>query len=194
MATFNVQYTCSLANANLLSYPRSCIGREFCFRNLYFYFWLGESTSTASQKSKDLNKVSLLYQDLAHTPNLEMLLQLKTRHKNSVTICLIFAWTILGQVKTCCQFKLFRLLKSILSLHLFFTPVWMLKLEFILFRLTFSVAASKFGRYVLKVTSMWCDFTVNLLRILSRDDRIQITHNFQNNQIKYKISKTCILI
>ena len=71
MATFNVQYTCSLANANLLSYLRSCKGREFCFRNLYFYFRHGERTSTASQltspanqKGKDLNKVSLLLQDL----------------------------------------------------------------------------------------------------------------------------------
>ena len=41
------------------------------FRNPYFYFRHGESTSTASQltspvsqKSKDLNKVSLLLQDL----------------------------------------------------------------------------------------------------------------------------------
>ena len=47
-------------------------GAILCFRNLYFYFRHGESTSTASQlsspasqKSKDLNKVSLLLQDLA---------------------------------------------------------------------------------------------------------------------------------
>ena len=46
-------------------------GAILCFRNLYFYFRHGESTSTASlltspasQKSKDLNKVSLLLQDL----------------------------------------------------------------------------------------------------------------------------------
>ena len=46
-------------------------GAILCFRNLYFYFRLGESTSTASQltspasqKSKDLNKVPLLFQDL----------------------------------------------------------------------------------------------------------------------------------
>ena len=46
-------------------------GAILCFRNLYFYFWHGESTSTASQltspasqKSKDLNKVLLLLQDL----------------------------------------------------------------------------------------------------------------------------------
>ena len=46
-------------------------GEKFCFRNLYFYFLHGESTSTASQltspasqKSKDLNKVLLLLQDL----------------------------------------------------------------------------------------------------------------------------------
>ena len=38
-------------------------GEKFCFRNLNFYFRHGESTSTASQKSKDLNKVSLLLQD-----------------------------------------------------------------------------------------------------------------------------------
>ena len=47
-------------------------GAILCFRNPYFYFWHGESTSTASQltspasqKSKDLNKVLLLLQDLA---------------------------------------------------------------------------------------------------------------------------------
>ena len=46
-------------------------GAILCFRNPYFYFRHGESTSTASQltspasqKSKDLNKVSLLLQDL----------------------------------------------------------------------------------------------------------------------------------
>ena len=39
-------------------------GEELCYRNLYFYFQHGESTSTASQKSKDLNKVSILLQDL----------------------------------------------------------------------------------------------------------------------------------
>ena len=46
-------------------------GEKFCFRNLDFYFQHGESTSRASQltspasqKSKDLNKVSLLLQDL----------------------------------------------------------------------------------------------------------------------------------
>ena len=54
-----------------MHYPRSCKGAILCFRNPYFYFWHGESTSTASQltspasqKSKDLNKVSLLLQDL----------------------------------------------------------------------------------------------------------------------------------
>ena len=36
-------------------------GENFCFRNLDFYFRHRESTSTASQKSKDLNKVSLLF-------------------------------------------------------------------------------------------------------------------------------------
>ena len=40
-------------------------GAKLCFRYPYFYFWHGESTSTASQKSKDLNKVPLLLQDLA---------------------------------------------------------------------------------------------------------------------------------
>ena len=46
-------------------------GAILYFRNPYFYFRYGESTSTASQltspasqKSKDLNKVSLLLQDL----------------------------------------------------------------------------------------------------------------------------------
>ena len=49
-------------------------GAILCFRNPYFYFRLGESTSTASQltspasqKSKDLYKVLLLLQDLALT-------------------------------------------------------------------------------------------------------------------------------
>ena len=47
------------------SHPRSCKRSDTCcFRNLYFYFGHGESTSTASQKSKDLKKVSLLLQDL----------------------------------------------------------------------------------------------------------------------------------
>ena len=46
-------------------------GAILCFRNPYFYFQHGESTSTASQlaspaiqKSKDLKKVPLLLQDL----------------------------------------------------------------------------------------------------------------------------------
>ena len=46
-------------------------GEKFCFRNLDFYFRHGESTSTASQltssasqKSKDLNNVLLLLQEL----------------------------------------------------------------------------------------------------------------------------------
>ena len=49
-------------------------GAILCYRNPYFYFRHGESTSTASQltspasqKSKDLNKVSLLLQDLGPT-------------------------------------------------------------------------------------------------------------------------------
>ena len=47
-------------------------GAILCFRNPYFYFQHGESTSTASQltcpasqKSKDFKKVPLLLQDLA---------------------------------------------------------------------------------------------------------------------------------
>ena len=43
-------------------------GAILCFRNPYFYFQHKESTSTASQKSKDLNKVWLLLQDLDLTP------------------------------------------------------------------------------------------------------------------------------
>ena len=43
-------------------------GAILCFRNLDFYFRHGESTSTASQKSKNLNKVPLLLQDLALIP------------------------------------------------------------------------------------------------------------------------------
>ena len=51
-------------------------GAKLCFRNPYFYFWHGESTSTASQltspasqKSKDLNKVLLLLQELGWHPS-----------------------------------------------------------------------------------------------------------------------------
>ena len=51
-------------------------GVILCFRNLYFYFRHGDSTSTtsqltspASQKSKDLNKVPLLLQDLSLNKN-----------------------------------------------------------------------------------------------------------------------------
>ena len=43
-------------------------GAKLCFRYPYFYFIHGERTSTASQKSEDLNKVSLLLQDLDTTP------------------------------------------------------------------------------------------------------------------------------
>ena len=38
-------------------------GEKFCFRNLNFYFRHGESTSTARQKSKDLNKDQNIYQE-----------------------------------------------------------------------------------------------------------------------------------
>ena len=58
-------------------------GAILCFRNLYFYFRHGESTSTASQltspaiqKSKDLNKVLLLLQYIAFTylPNINVMI------------------------------------------------------------------------------------------------------------------------
>ena len=39
-------------------------GEIFCFRYPYFYFQHGESISTASQLSKDSNKVPLLLQNL----------------------------------------------------------------------------------------------------------------------------------
>ena len=49
-------------------------GAILCFRNPYFYFRYGESTSTASQltstasqKSQDLNNVPLLLQNLVST-------------------------------------------------------------------------------------------------------------------------------
>ena len=41
-------------------------GEKFCFRNLDFYFRHKENTSPASQKSKDLNKVLLLYKTLPY--------------------------------------------------------------------------------------------------------------------------------
>ena len=50
-------------------------GEKFCFRYLDFYFWHGESTSTASQltspasqNSQDINKVSPLLQNLDINP------------------------------------------------------------------------------------------------------------------------------
>ena len=52
--------------------PQGFVKEVFCFRYPYFYFQHGESTftasqqsSTASQLSKDLNKVPLLLQNLA---------------------------------------------------------------------------------------------------------------------------------
>ena len=75
----NIEYTyivCTLnTHGNIAKHVAICMyvyslsqgilkGEKFCLRNPYFYFWHGESTSTASQKSKDLNKVSLLLQDL----------------------------------------------------------------------------------------------------------------------------------
>ena len=63
-----------MSNFELEVYQGLVKGALLCFRNLYFYFLHGESTSTASQltspaslKSKDLNKVSLLLQDLRST-------------------------------------------------------------------------------------------------------------------------------
>ena len=51
-------------------------GEKLCFRNLDFYFQHGESTPTANQvtspaskKSQDINKVSLLLQDLDKSQN-----------------------------------------------------------------------------------------------------------------------------
>ena len=43
-------------------------GEKFCFKYSVFYFWHGESSSTASQKSQDINKVSLLLKDLGPAP------------------------------------------------------------------------------------------------------------------------------
>ena len=57
--------------ASLLANQGLVKGAILCFRNPYFHFQHGESTSTASpltspasQKSKDLNKVLFLLQDL----------------------------------------------------------------------------------------------------------------------------------
>ena len=58
----------------MLNYSQGLVkGAKLCFRYPYFYFRHGESTSIASQltspasqKSMDLNKVSLLLQDLGH--------------------------------------------------------------------------------------------------------------------------------
>ena len=64
-----------------MSFSQSLVkGAILCFRKLYFYFQHGESTSTASQltfpasqKSKDLNKVPLLLQDLGPTLRVQRL-------------------------------------------------------------------------------------------------------------------------
>ena len=58
-----------MISEKLLTFGQTCYqglvkGAILCFRNPYFYFWHGESTYTASQKSKDLNKILLLLQDL----------------------------------------------------------------------------------------------------------------------------------
>ena len=42
-------------------------GAKLCFRYPYFYFRYGESSSTASQLSKEINKVPLLLQNLGST-------------------------------------------------------------------------------------------------------------------------------
>ena len=62
-------------------------GAILCFRNLYFYFRHGESTSTASkltspasQKSKDFNKVPLLLKDLDSTSKRVLLYQIPSYH------------------------------------------------------------------------------------------------------------------
>ena len=59
---------------NKYTYTQGLVkGAILCFRNLYFYYRHGESTSTtsqltspASQKSKDVNKVLLLLQVLVN--------------------------------------------------------------------------------------------------------------------------------
>ena len=73
-------------------------GEKLCCRNPYFYFRHGESTSTASQltspasqESKDLNKVSLLLQDLGY----ELMLKPKVSlhiftWKNQWQLCLFW--------------------------------------------------------------------------------------------------------
>ena len=71
---FLVYHKCIIVNYNCgihRQHQGLVKGAILCFRNLYFYFRHGESTSTASQltspasqKRKDLNKVSLLLQDL----------------------------------------------------------------------------------------------------------------------------------
>ena len=66
----------SMKQCSTITYCQGIVkGAILCFKNLYFYFWNGKSTSTASpltspasQKSKDLNKVPLLLQDLDRGP------------------------------------------------------------------------------------------------------------------------------
>ena len=62
----------SMKQCSTITYCQGIVkGAILCFKNLYFYFWNGKSTSTASpltspasQKSKDLNKVPLLQKTL----------------------------------------------------------------------------------------------------------------------------------
>ena len=74
---WTTRYECALTLHKIVSTMHQGFvkGEVFCFRYLDFYFQHGESTSTASQltspasqKSKDLNKVPLLLQDLGHHP------------------------------------------------------------------------------------------------------------------------------
>jgi len=48
-------------------------GEKFCFKDIYFYFRHGESTSTASQKSQDINKAFFLLQNLDFIINLSFI-------------------------------------------------------------------------------------------------------------------------
>ena len=71
LSSENQNYLGHKCDAKIYFWQGLVKGEKFCFRNLYFYIWHGESTSTASQltspasqKSRDLNKVLLLLQDL----------------------------------------------------------------------------------------------------------------------------------
>ena len=75
-------------------------GAILCYRNPNFYFRHGESTSTASQltspanqKSKDLNQVPLLFQDLANTPTWDSF------HPTLLLLC-TWVWETCGHNRT----------------------------------------------------------------------------------------------